>query len=91
MKLFCKKVKLKKYKSKLYVDCANLLIKNGFKQTGDYVFIKENNGYRVFCLYHFFTDGLTLNIYYPQEPSKLITSIDEMQEQIDRFKNEQKI
>ena len=84
-------LRLCKYTSELYVSCANLLLKSGFEQTGDYVFKrKSKNGYgqRIFCLYHFFESELTLNIYYPQEPMRGIKNIEELKVQLKRFENE---
>jgi len=84
-------LRLCKYTSELYVSCANLLLENGFKQTGDYVFKRKNNnsyGDRIFCLYQFFEPELTLNIYYPQEPMRAIKNIEELKAQLKRFENE---
>lgn len=84
-------MRLVKYKSKLYIDCANLLLKNGFIQNGDYVFTRQNKNHytdRHFYLYHFYSDGLTLNIYYPSETYIAIKNVEDMQNQIDRFKDE---
>lgn len=92
-----KKFKITKYNNSiLYKDCVNLLSKNKFLQTGDYCFsrkLKHENrlglySYRYFFLYHFYTEGITLNIYYPQESFILIKDLNDMQKQIDRFKNE---
>lgn len=85
-------LRLYKYTSELYVSCANILLENGFKQSGDYVFRRKNKnsyGYRIFCLYQFFEKELTLNIYYPQEPMREIKNIEELKVQLKRFENEQ--
>jgi hypothetical protein len=84
-------LRLCKYTSELYVSCANLLLENGFEQTGDYVFKRKNKntyGERIFCLYQFFKLELTLNIYYPQEPMRAIKNIEELKVQLKRFENE---
>jgi len=84
-------LRLVKYTSQLYIDCGNLLLKNGFVQTGDYVFTRQNKEFyskRHFCIYHFYSDGLRLNIYYPSESFILIKNVDDMQKQIDRFNDE---
>lgn len=84
-KLFGHKLRLVKYKSKLYIDCANFLLKRGFTQTGDYCFVKDYNGQYVntyFFLYHIYSDGLTLNTYFPKQDFVIIKNTDDIQNQI---------
>lgn len=83
------KFTLHKYNSDLFIECCNFLIDNGFKQIGDYCFERpcKNYGRRIFFVYHIYLD-LIVNIYYPQEPIRCISSKREMQELIDRFKKE---
>lgn len=85
-------LRLVRYKSKLYFDCANLLLKNGFTQKGDYCFVKKYKGNpyggeSIFFLYHFHLDGLTLNTYNPKQDFIIIKSIEDMQKQIDLLNN----
>lgn len=83
-------LRLVKYKSQLYIDCANLLLKNGFTQEGDYCFIKNYKGNPYgsepkFFLYHFYSDGLCLNTYNPKQDFILIKNKGDMQKQISRL------
>lgn len=85
-------LRLVKYKSQLYIDCANLLLENGFTQKGDYCFVKnyKSNHYgseTKFFLYHFYSDGLTLNTYNPKQDFLLIKNKEDMQIQINRLKD----
>ncbi len=95
-RLFCKTdvsgsgLRLVKYNSQLYIDCANLLLKNGFTQEGDYCFIKNYKGRPfggepTFFLYHTYSDGLTLNTYNPKQDFVLIKNKEDMQKQISRL------
>ena len=81
-------LRLVKYNSLLYIKCCNLLLENGFTQTGNYCFTKKHNGNlhgseHKFFLYHFYTDGLTLNTYFPKQNYLLIKNVSDMQKQID--------
>lgn len=83
-------LRLVKYKSQLYIDCANLLLENGFTQEGNYCFIKNYKGNPYggepkFFLYHFYSDGLCLNTYNPKQDFILIKNKEDMQKQINRL------
>jgi len=81
------KFKQYEYRGELYTLCGNYLIDRGFEQKGKYCFQHrdENGLIRLFFLYKFHKEGVTLNIYYPQESTRLIRSLDELKVQVDRF------
>lgn len=83
-------LRLHKYTDKLFIACGNLLLASGYEQQGNYCFRKKgtNWGRRTIFIYRFYSDGITANVYYPQESMRLIKNIEEMQALINRFKDE---
>ena len=86
------KFKLHKFDTQLYIDCGNLLIKNKFRQTGNYAFTRAIKGKfyeRLFFIY--LTNNkksVTVNIYHPTQAPRYVNSINDMKQLIDNYSNE---